>query len=329
MAEYVFPFASVDGDRMYSDVDFALFYNTIFTNGVVALVGEKLTVTQLTNAAMKVQVKPGAILIQGRQYLLTESIELNVTPGSSTADRVDIIVAQLNMLERKIKLVYKQGTTSLTRNENIWEMQLATLNVPRNTTAIYNANIKDTRSDTAVCGYSIMNGALDVKGVEQQYHSLLQQAFETFKGVANTNELDLQQLLTDQQATFQSWLTNLQTQLDGDVAGNLQNQISKLTATENVLTITHNLGAYPIVSALYWEYGLGSVPLESQPEDISWDGTPPESIPVVAVHLSRNQVQIKVPVDKSLLNPVVVAKSANEINLTTGIKSMQIRLGVI
>lgn len=329
MAEYVFPFASVDGDRMYSDVDFALFYNSIFTNGIVALVGDKLKVEQLPNAAMKVRVLKGAILIQGRQYLLTESIELNITPGSSTADRVDIIVAQLNMLERKIKLVYKQGTTSLTRNENIWEMQLATLNVPRNTTAIYNANIKDTRSDTAVCGYSIMNGALDVKGVEQQYHSLLQQAFETFKGAANNNELDLQQLLTEQQATFQAWLTNLQTQLDEDVAGNLQNQISKLTATENVLTITHNLGAYPIVSALYWEYGLGTVPLEGQPEGISWDGTPPENIPVVAVHLSRNKVQIKVPVEKILLNPVVVAKSANEINLTAGIKSMQIRLGVI
>lgn len=326
MAEYVFPFASVDGDRMYSDVDFALFYNTIFTNGVVALVGDKLKVEQLPNAAMKVRVLPGAILIQGRQYLLTESIELNVTPGSSTADRVDIIVAQLNMLERKIKLVYKQGTTSLTRNENIWEMQLATLNVPRNTTAIYNANIKDTRSDTAVCGYSIMNGALDVKGVEQQYHSLLQQALEAFKGTANTNKLDLQQLLTDQQATFQSWLTNLQTQLDGDVAGNLQNQISKLTATDNLITITHNMGEYPNASILYWEYGLGTVALEEQPEGISWDGTAPETIAFTATHPSRSKIQLKVPTDKAMTNPKVESISSREVLLTEGVKSILVRL---
>lgn len=329
MAEYVFPFASVDGDRMYSDTDFALFYNTIFTNGVVALVGEKLTVTQLTNASMKVQVKPGAILIQGRQYLVTESIELNVTPGSSTADRVDIIVAQLNMLERKIQLVYKQGTTSLKRDENYWEMQLARIEVPRNATAIYNAHIKDTRSDSTVCGYSIMNGELDVKGVEQQYHSLLQQAFESFKDVANNNELDLQQLLTDQQATFQNWLTNLQTQLDTNTAGNLQNQLNRLTATENVLTITHNLGDYPNVMALYWEYGLGTVGLDMQPTGISFDGTAPETIPIKVTHLSRNQLQIKVPIQYTMANPIVETVSAKNINLTEGIKSMQIKLGVI
>lgn len=326
MAEYVFPFASVDGDRMYSDVDFALFYNTIFANGIVALVGDKLKVEQLPNAAMKVRVLPGAILIQGRHYLVTESIELNVTPGSSTADRSDSIVAQLNMLERTIKLVYKQGSTALTRNENIWEMQLATISVPRNATAIYNSQIKDTRSDKTVCGYSIMNGELDVKGVEQQYVSLLQQAFESFEGVANNNELDLQQLLTDQQATFQAWLTNLQTQLDENAAGNLQNQISKLTATDSLITITHNMGEYPNASILYWEYGLGTVALEEQPEGISWDGTAPETISFTASHPSRNKIQLKVPTDKAMTNPIVESISPREVLLTEGVRSILVRL---
>lgn len=326
MAEYVFPFASVDGDRMYSDTDFALFYNTIFANGIVALVGDRLKVEQLPNAAMKVRVLPGAILIQGRHYLVTESIELNVTPGSSTADRSDSIVAQLNMLERTIKLVYKQGATVLTRNENIWEMQLATISVPRNATAIFNSQIKDNRSDKTVCGYSIMNGELDVKGVEQQYVSLLQQAFETFRGAANTNELDLQQLLTDQQATFQAWLTNLQTQLDENAAGNLQNQISKLTATDNLITITHNMGEYPNASILYWEYGLGTVALEEQPEGISWDGTAPETISFTASHPSRNKIQLKVPTDKAMTNPIVESISPREVLLTEGVKSILVRL---
>lgn len=329
MAEYVFPFASVDGDRMYSDMDFALFYNTIFANGIVAFVGDKLKVEQLPNAAMKIRVLPGAVLIQGRHYLVTESIELNVTPGSSTADRSDSIVAQLNMLERTIKLVYNQGITTVIRNENIWEMQLATISVPRNATAIYNAQIKDTRSDSTVCGYSIMNGELDVEGVEQQYVSLLQQAFESFKSAANTNKLDLAQLLTDQQTTFQNWLTNLQTQLDTNAAGNLQNQLNKLTANTNILTITHNLGDYPNVMALYWEYGLGTVGLDMQPTGISFDGTAPETIPIIVKHISRNQVQIKVPIQYAMANPVVDVVSAKDINLTEGIKSIKIKLGVI
>lgn len=329
MAIYVFPFASVDGDRMYSDTDFALFYNTIFANGVVALVADKLKVEQLPNAGMKVKVLPGAILIQGRQFLSTGAIEVAITPGSSTADRTDSIVAQLSILERKIKIVYKQGVTSLTRDENTWEMQLATINVPKNTTAIYNSHINDKRGDSAVCGYSIMNGELNVSGAEQQYASLLQQAFEKFKTEANTNELDLNQLLTDQQTLFQNWLTNLQTQLDVNTATNLQKQLDLLTANQNLITITHNLGDYPNVMALYWEYGLGTVGLDNQPVGISFDGTAPESIPIIVKHLSRNRIQIKVPIKYAMTNPVVDAKTARDINLTEGIKSIQIKLGVI
>lgn len=326
MAEYVFPFASVDGDRMYSDTDFALFYNTIFTNGIVATVSDKLRVEQLEYAAMRVKIMPGAILIQGRQYLLTEPIELSITPGSSTADRSDSIVAQLNMLERTIKLVYKQGSTVLIRNENIWEMQLARIVVPKNATAIYNAYIKDTRSDATLCGYSIMNGELDVLGVEQQYQSLLQQYFELFKTSANDNEADLQQLLTDQQATFQTWLTSLQSQLDSNQAGNLQNQLNDLKPTEDSFTMVHNLGFYPNVQLLFWKYGLGTVPLEGQPDDINWDGEAPRSIPFAIRYDSRNEFTISVPTIYKMNNPVVRILGINDFLLNEGIYSMEVRL---
>lgn len=329
LAEFYFPFTSVEGDRAYSATDFATYYHNIFTSGVIATVREKLRVTEDENVGMRVRVMDGAIFIQGRLYLLTEPMVINVTPGSSTTDRTDSVVVQLDTLGREIKVVYKQGNTNVQRNENIWEMQLATISVPRNTSSIYNSQITDKRSDVSVCGYSKLQGNLDVNGLEQQYQSLLEQMINEFEQFATTNQGNLEQLLTDQQALFQTWLSGLQDELDENQAGNLQNQINQLTADNQVVSITHNLGKYPDVQVLYWEYGLGTVPLEEQPEGISFDGTAPETIPVKVVHPSRRRMQIQVPIDYAMTNPTIKQIKNNEYILTEGIKSMKILIGVI
>lgn len=327
MAEFMFPFLSVAGDRAYSDTDFAMFYNNIFTNGVIATVRDQLRVKETAVPGMRVEILTGAILIQGRQYLLTEPKEMNITPGSSTTDRTDLIVAKLDMLERKISIVYKEGTTAVVRNENYWEMALAKIFVPRNATAVFNLHITDTRGNSEFCGYSKLQGNLHIEGLEQQYASMLEQSFDSFEGSAATNQLNLEQLLTNQETLFQTWLSGLQNQLDANQAANLQAQIDTLTANQSVVTITHNLGYYPRVDVLYWEYGLGTIALEGQPLEVSWDGTPPESINVKAVHVSRKQVQVHVPIDYAMTAPVVTVINKNEIFLQEGIKSMQIMIG--
>src|SRR5699024_4530859 len=93
---------------------------------------------------------------------------------------------------------------------------------------------------------------------------------------------------------------------------NLQNQINQLTADNQVVSITHNLGRYPDVQVLYWEYGLGTVPLEEQPEGISFDGTAPETIPIKVVHPSRKRMQIHVPIDYAMTNPTIKQIKNNE-----------------
>lgn len=327
LTEQYFPFTSIEGDRKYTATDFATYFYNIFTSGVISTVREKLRVTETAETGMRVEVKDGAMFIQGHLYLLTEPVVLNITPGSSTSDRTDSIVVQLDTLERKIKIVYKQGSTSVRRDENYWEMQLATINVPRNSTSVFNSHITDKRSDISVCGYSKLQGNLDVEGMEQHYESLLQQLVVDFERLATTNQNNLEQLLTDQQALFQNWLSNLQNQLDENQATNLQKQIDRLTANHEIIEIEHGLGVYPSVQILYWEYGLGTVPLEEQPEEVSWDGTSPETINFKAYHDSRKKVRIHVPVDYAMTNPVVKELAENKYLLTDGIKSMQIELG--
>src|SRR5699024_10232495 len=151
---------------------------------VIATVREKLRVIEDENVGMRVRVMDGAIFIQGRLYLLTEPMVINVTPGSPTADRTDSIVVQLDTLERDIKIIYKQGSTSVRRDENYYQMQLATISGPRNTTSGQISQMTDKRADVSVCGYSKLQGNLDVAGMEQQYESLLQQLVDEFEQLA-------------------------------------------------------------------------------------------------------------------------------------------------
>jgi len=329
MTQWSFPMLSVDGDRGSNHTDFANFYKNLFSNGVALMVGEALRVKSSPGGGMRLVVSSGASIINGYQYQNTEDFALQVPVASSTQDRIDSVVIRHDVSAREIIIAYKQGNIDVERTDLIWELQLATVGIGKNTVNIFAENINDKRSDEVACGYSSPYEEVSVSGLESKYNSMLQNTFNEFSSSADTNKSYLAQLLTDQQTTFQTWLTNLQNQLDTNQAGNLQNQLNLLTASEDILTITHNLCDYPNVMALYWEYGLGTVGLDMQPAGISFDGSAPETISIKVKHLSRNQVQIKVPIDYTMTNPVVEAVSAKNINLTEGIKSMQIKLGVI
>lgn len=320
-----FFFADNNGDRVYSDTDIAIFYANLFTNGVIATVGNALRVTESATGGMRVVVKSGAAVLNGRQYYNTDDIAINVPVASTTQNRTDSVILRLDVPARDITLAYKQGDTSVQQDEEIYELQLATINVGANTVNIFNNNITDKRSDESVCGYSTPYEELAVSGLEQQYQSMLQQIFDEFVANADGNQANLEQLLTDQQALFQNWLSNLQDELDSNQAGNLQNQINRLTANQGIFEIEHNLGYYPQVQALYWEYGLGTVPLEEQPEGISWDGTAPKTIPIIATYPSSNKVQIDVPIDYAMTNPQI-REAEGVYYLLEGVRSIAITL---
>lgn len=326
MAQWSFPFPDVNGDREYSDDDFSQFYDHLFTNGVFLTVGNALQVTTASSASMNIIVKNGAAIINGRQYFNSADLAIEVPVASSTQNRVDSVVLRMDITARQITLAYKQASVSVERTSEIWELQLATINVPANSVGVSGSQITDKRSDKSVCGYSSPYEKVSVSGLEQQYQAMLQQIFNEFVSYANDNQLDLEQLLTDQQATFQNWLSNLQNQLDENQAGNLQNQIDRLTANNEAIEIEHDLGRYPNVQVLYWEYGLGTVPLEEQPEGISWDGTSPETIDFKVYHDSSKSVRIHVPINYAMTNPVVTELAENKYLLVDGIKSLQIDL---
>lgn len=206
-------FNSINNDRVYDATDVAKFLKKFFTNGVF---NNTLKVT--SNDNMTVSVGIGQANIEGYSYENTESLILNVGDSDSTLSRIDSVVVRLDLSNRQITSQILQGTSattpsqpSLIRSGNLYDLRLANISVPAGATRITSDMITDTRFTT------------DCGNVTQAVLSL------------DTNDIFAQY-----QSAWNSWFSNVQTQLSGDVAGNLQNEIDG--ANNNINNIKVALG---------------------------------------------------------------------------------------
>lgn len=322
MAQWSFPFSSLEDDRKYSDEDFAKFYENLFSNGVMLTAGEALRVTSSVNNGMTVNVLTGGAVINGRQLYNDETAALPVPVASTTTDRTDSVVVRLDLFTRQIGLVYKQGDVSVIRQDTTWELQLARILVPRNAAGVKPENITDKRADKSVCGYSSPYREVSVSGLEEQYQDMLQTIFEGFKDQAEDNQTSLETLLSEQQMMFQNWFLNLQNQLDENQAANLQNQISRLTPDQQIFSINHGMKAYPMVLVTAWQDGFGITGLG----ETSWVGTVPETIPAKIGYPSWNEIVVSVPVDYKMIDPVITETEPHSWLLVEGRNSLRIKI---
>lgn len=110
--------------------------------------------------------------------------------------------------------------------------------------------------------------------------------------------------------------------------GNLEDLVedqhySRLPVSE-VFTIEHNQFRYPVVRVLSLEYGLGIVPLESEP---IFGGSNTLSVNCDVEYLDRTSLKVKVPLAYAMTNATVERISANEYLLVEGVKSLIIEIG--
>jgi hypothetical protein len=228
MGEYSFPQRDVSGDRVYTSADFAAYYAMLYRNGVVMPVAEALAVEPNTTV-MTIKIGAGAMVINGRMYRNTNDLILSVPVASSSQSRSDSVVIRLDLDNRSINAFYKTNDTSVTRNDVIYEMQLARVTVPANATGISQAMILDTRANGDVCGYSSPYMHIPVDGIVAQFTDVLNSFYTT------------------SEADFDDWFANLQNQLNDNQVTNLQNQItilsSSLSDTNDGLAVTNGVVA--------------------------------------------------------------------------------------
>lgn len=218
-----FPFDSIveamgeDGlpiyDRAYSAEDFREVLKTFFTNGVFLDQANAFQVT--AGSAMTVTVAPGKGLINGTTCWEQDKRTLEITEAGSY-DRIDTVVLRwnVNLEARNIDLYVVKGTEgtnpsrpNLTRTESVYELGIADIFIPRQTTAISNERITDTRPENERCGIVAPFAKIDTTSFYEQLNS----AFE-----------ELSDELKDQTDKAVELAKSV---LDGTTAGHLQNQI--------------------------------------------------------------------------------------------------------
>lgn len=209
MAEQAYFFDAVlkDGqyDRAYSAKDLAKYMADVIGNGV--LFSQSTTLQVFASSGMVLSIYQGTAFIKGQRYNNDATLALTIPTADGSLDRIDRIVLRLSYPDRTISAVVLSGTPSsnpqspsLTRTEDVYDLCLAEIRVPRGVSEITQAMISDTRLNSALCG--IVTGIIEQIDASTLYEQLAQQ--------------------------FNAWFEAIQGQLSEDAAGNLQNQVNTL-----------------------------------------------------------------------------------------------------
>ena len=184
--ERSFPWDDHNGDREYGSDEFAEFFSTLFKPGIVATAnfGSGLQIKESASLGMRVVFGAGeAFSSFGRNYVHDKDEEVTVPIASTLQDRTDSVAIQFNKSQREAFFVYKEADTTVTRTDSIFELQIAKILVPKNSTQITNANITDMRANESVCGYFSPHGKLNAGDITAQFIAW----FDDFKGKLGTD----------------------------------------------------------------------------------------------------------------------------------------------
>lgn len=173
----------------------------------------------VADSGMTVIVNAGAVEIEGACRNFDTSTTLAVQSADSHYQRIDTVVARLNLNHsvRNINLYVRTGIPAttpvapeLTRTSNIYEIGLANILIPVASTSISQERITDTRLDTSRCG--------------------LVHALNDFDSSDLYNQItaDMTSFKTTEQTNFNTWFAGIQETLDGDTAGHLLNLIQAI-----------------------------------------------------------------------------------------------------
>lgn len=252
-------------DRAISSQPLKNLIHRLFSDGILPDISTNLQVVA-GESGMTVNVKVGFCIIQGGLKLEENERTLSIQAADSNYSRIDTVVMRWNdnVDYRECDLYVIQGTAAanpirpeLTREGGIYELGLADILIPAQSTTISNERITDTRYEAARCGVISSISEFDTTFIYNQVQSDL----ATFQSGA---ESDFTTWSTNQQSAYEEWIFNaesafgnwendekeaflewfatLQDILDENVAGHLQNEIDGLD--NRLTTVEGTVGGY-------------------------------------------------------------------------------------
>jgi len=210
-----FPYNSVqnefgEDDRLYDSQDWADYFKQFIGNGVFPNPSSGLRVGSL-NGSMVLTVRMGAAFASGRLYMQKSDFEFSVAPAHLTLGRRDVVVCRHDNINRTMQVLYIAGTPSsvpavpdIVRTDDIFDLKLCEITVNGNAQTITQANILDTRLDSAVCG--IVHGLVDqvdTAAIFEQYRSYLNEQIATWDAIQAEEVLQWNGMMQEQAEQWQ------------------------------------------------------------------------------------------------------------------------------
>lgn len=225
---FFFDAVEVDGkyDREYTSENFCDYLRKLVGNGVFTDPSNNLQVMQ--NTGMSITVKAGDAWSDGHKMVCDADFNLDIEASDVTLPRIDAVVwycdhdlRDMGVRIKKGEKASTPGAPTMVRNDRLKEYCLATIYVNKQTTAITQANITDTRMDNTVCGY--------VRGLVQN----LDTATLFLQWQASQKEQ-----LEASQKIFDDWFNLMRETLSSStLLRRFSNVISTTTAYQNEFTI--------------------------------------------------------------------------------------------
>lgn len=203
---------SLNKDRVYNAEQMSSIFNGIITDGVFASIGGSLM--PIAGTGMQVVVKTGKCWFNSTWTLNDALLPLDIPTADVSLTRIDAVVVEINSAvntrANTIKVI--KGTPSanpakpaLANTETLHQYALGYITVSAGATSITADKIEVNVGKTT-CPFIT---------------SVLQQT-------------DITALFNQWDAEFNTWFANVQSQLSGDIAANLQRQIDELRSAKNI-----------------------------------------------------------------------------------------------
>lgn len=218
-------FNSVNKDRQYDANDFNYGLRKLISNGVFAEPGNNLQV--MAGSGMNIVIKKGEARLDWKWFISDADEILTIAASDVSLNRIDRIVIRLDFTARTINFAIKKGAGAtnptapdIERTSSVFELGLALINIPKQTTTITQSLITDTRLDAGVCG--VVTGLIDQVDTTTLFNQY-QTAFQEDRTFNNT--------------AFNTWFSGIKEQMSTSTLIRKFTNIITSTAGQKVFNI--------------------------------------------------------------------------------------------
>lgn len=217
-------FNSVDGDRKYNAEDMTMYFKGLVSDGIYQTIGNMFAVT--ATSGLTVSIGTGRALVNMHWIECDAPFTITFDAVSVSSDTYQLIVLRCNLADnvRSVGVFTKtssDGTISLTNNDTVAELCIARVRIRANASSISQSDIRDYRGSSYCPWITGLIKQVDVSQLNAQFYKYYEE-----------QTAELEAYMAQQKASFDSWLSSLQSELQ--VNTKLKKyQYSYETTTEN------------------------------------------------------------------------------------------------